>query len=105
MAVVATIKGATGTPGYTAEIAILKYTIDIASLATDAQADTTVTATGEVTDGDFVQFLSGPAALEKVVVQECHTVTADSFKMRVLNPTAGTVDAASGAFTFLRIRP
>ena len=105
MAVLGILKGATGTPGATAEIAILQYTIDIASVGAAAAADTTVTATGEVVAGDYILFLTGPAALAAVTVQECHTVVADSFKVRVYNGSAGAVDPASGLFTFLRVRP
>lgn len=89
----------------TGEVAILEYTIDIASVAAATAADTTVTATADVRVGDYVYFLQGPATLGAVTVQGCHSVIADQFKMRVVNGTAAAIDPASGTFTFLRVRP
>lgn len=89
----------------TARIDVLEYTIDIASNGAVASVDTTVTATGEVLAGDEVLLLRAPAAIAAgIAFQTCHTVVADSFKLRSTNPSAGAVDPASGTYRFLRIR-
>lgn len=74
-------------------------TVDIASLATDAIANTQVTVAGALTT-DIVDVIP-PVTLEAgISIQTAWVSAADTIQVRVSNTSAGTVDAASGTFTF-----
>lgn len=74
-------------------------TLDIASLATDAIADNQVTVTGALTT-DIVEVLP-PHTLEAgIIIQQAWVSATNTIQVRVSNTSAGTVDAASGTFTF-----
>lgn len=82
--------------------ALKKYTatVDPASLATVTARDETITVTG-VKSGDLCVGLRGPDALEsKYVIKGGRVSADDTIIARVDNPSAASIDPASGTWTF-----
>jgi len=79
-------------------------TVDLASVATLATTEKTLTITGAVA-GDSV-ILNAPAAglTAGMVICDARVSAADTVKLRVFNGSAGTVDEASGTWEYLLIR-
>ena len=78
-------------------------TVDPASHATGVSVDTTVT-TAMVKSGDQVIPIPPATFTAGIAVVGCHTIVDGSLKIRTTNPTAGTIDPASGSWTFLVLR-
>lgn len=78
--------------------------VDLASLATVTAADASITITGAVV-GDIVILNPPTAAMTAgMLVAQAHVSAADTVKARVYNASGGTVDEASGTWTYLLIR-
>lgn len=77
-------------------------TVDPASIATGVAANTAVAITGVAVD-DVVQAVP-PAALEALAVQSARA-GANTVTLRLVNATAGAVDAASATWQFYVTRP
>jgi hypothetical protein len=85
---------------------ILKGTvaIDIASLAAAAEADTEVTIAGAAT-GDVVIMCPPAAGLTAgMVLGGAWVSAANTVQIRIANASAGTVDEASGTWSYLIIK-
>ncbi len=79
-------------------------TVDLASVATLATTEKTLTISG-ATAGDSV-ILNPPAAglTAGMVVCDARVSAANEVKVRVFNGSAGTVDEASGTWEYILIR-
>jgi hypothetical protein len=79
-------------------------TVDLASVAAGAVTEKQVTISGAVV-GDTV-LMTPPTAGLTAGMCICNSVVsaADTVKIRVLNGSAGTIDEASGTWTYCLIR-
>lgn len=77
------------------------FTLDPASATTGVTVTANATITG-VAVGDVV-VLTGPAALNSGLVVTAVVTAANTVAVRHSNVTAGTLDAASGVYTYLWI--
>jgi hypothetical protein len=84
-------------------IFLLQGTFDPASVATITTAEQTVTVTG-VKVGDMVIAVK-PTLTAGVGVLQARVSAADTVAVQFVNPTAGSVDAASETWNFLIFRP
>lgn len=74
--------------------------VNPASLATDAIANLDVTVTGAATTDDV--WVVPAVTLEAgIVVQSARVQSADTVRLRLLNTSAGTVDAAAANWDFI----
>ncbi len=88
---------------YTSQFALTK-SVDPPSIAAGAAADVAVPDTN-VKAGDLVQIATIPPALDVgLVVQGIHSVAAGTFSLRLVNRTAGAIDAAAANWTFVVLR-
>jgi len=84
-------------------IYLANITIDPASVATITTAEQTFTVPG-VKVGDAV-FVNKPSNTVGVGIANARASAADTIGVTFVNPTAGSVDAASETWTVLYIRP
>ena len=83
---------------------VLTTTIDLASVAAATSAEQTFTVPG-LRLGDFV-FVNIPSTLNNGLGIAGARVSAnDTLALRVMNATAGALDAASATFSVLVVRP
>ncbi len=82
---------------------LLSLTVDPASVATITTAEQTFTLTG-VRVGDMV-FANKPSNTTGLGIANCRVSAADTVAITFVNPTAGSVDAASETWSFLVVRP
>src|SRR4051794_21471413 len=78
-------------------------TVDPASHTTGVSIDTTVN-NALVKSGDQILAIPPATFTAGVAVVGCHTIVDGSLKVRTTNPTAGTIDPASGNWTFVVLR-
>jgi hypothetical protein len=83
-------------------IGILSVTIDPASVATITTAEQTFTVPG-LALGDFV-VASKPTNTAGLGVSSCRVSAANTLAIQFVNPTAGSVDAASEVWNVLWVR-
>lgn len=97
--------GDAGASGGPITLLILQQAVDLASAAAVTAADQSIAVTG-LAVGDIVFVNPAEALTVGVSVTPMGTVVAaDTIELRVTNPTAAAVDAASATFTFFVIRP
>lgn len=83
---------------------VIAVTIDLASVAAATSAEQTFTVPGLQTR-DFV-FVNIPSTLNNGLgIVGARVSAADTLALRVMNATAGALDAASATFTLLIVRP
>jgi hypothetical protein len=80
--------------------------VDPASIATVTAANTLVTvpAGAELQAGDLLLAIPPSGFASALSVLGAYYVSATTFNLRLANPTAGAVDAASGTWTFIVLR-
>lgn len=84
------------------KMGIVKFSYDMASQATIDTDEDTVTVLGlEVGDACVV---SADAHFDGIGICEARCVTADTLSITVVNPTAGSVNPGSVAYTLLWFR-
>jgi hypothetical protein len=84
-------------------LGIFQLTIDPASVATITTAEQTFTAPG-LQVGDVV-YVNKPSNTAGVGIANCRVSAANTLAITFVNPTAGSVDAASEVYQVLWIRP
>lgn len=89
--------------GNIATIFAVSVTFDPAAVATVTTAEQTLTIPG-LKVGDFV-FWQKPTNTAGVGVVNCRVSAVDTLALTFVNPTAGSVNAASETWTFLVFRP
>lgn len=89
--------------GNIGRIFAVQVTFDPAAVATITTAEQTATVAG-VKVGDIV-YWSKPTATVGVGVVNARVSAADTIALTFVNPTAGSVNAASETWTFLIFRP
>lgn len=83
---------------------VITTTINLASVAAATSAAQTFTVPG-LKVGDFV-FVNGPSTLnDGLGIADARVSAADTLSLRVMNATAGALDAASATFTLFVVRP
>ena len=83
---------------------VLTATIDLASVAAATTSSQSFTVPG-LRLGDFV-YVTAPIALNAGLgIVNARVTAPDTLSLRVMNATAGALDAASGSFVILVVRP
>lgn len=83
---------------------VFSVTIDLASVSSATSAEQTFTVPGLQTR-DFV-FVNIPSSLNNGLgIVGARVSAADTLAVRVMNATAGALDAASATFTIFVVRP
>jgi hypothetical protein len=94
--------GSSGTP-----LTLIKkgtVTVDLADLATTAVADNSITVTGAAV-GDLVLLQPPAAALTAgLILAQAWVSATNTVKIRVYNPTGGSINEASGTWVYALIR-
>lgn len=92
------------TTGNVLAMGVFQATIDLASVSAATSAEQTFTVPG-LRVGDFV-FVNIPSTLNNGLgIAGARVSAADTLALRIMNATAGALDAASAAFTVLVVRP
>lgn len=92
------------TTGNILSMGIIAVTIDLASVAAATSAEQTFSVPG-LKVGDFV-YVNIPSTLNNGLgIAGARVSAADTLALRVMNATAGALDAASASFTLLVVRP
>lgn len=82
---------------------VVTVTIDPAAVATITTAEQTFTVPGLKT-GDVV-FVNKPSTTTGLGIAGCRVSAADTLALTFVNPTAGSVNAASESYLVLWVRP
>lgn len=85
-------------------VGIWTATYDPASLASGASRDDTITVTGVAATDVCVGYQSAAALTAAIVPVEARVSAVNTITVRLTNPSAGAVDAASGTWTFYTVK-
>jgi hypothetical protein len=81
-------------------------TVDPASISATSVANTTVTVPAgcELDADDLIIAIAPSGFASALAILGCFYASITTFNLRLSNPTAGSVDAASGTWTFIVFR-
>lgn len=105
MSILQTIKGPTGTPGYTTEAYLVRKSIDLPSIAIGASAVNVALDAGDAPVGSKAVYVSGLVDDDLFITGIADVTTADTLPCRFVNTGAGAIDPAAANLTFLVIKP
>jgi hypothetical protein len=83
---------------------VLTTTIDLASVAAATSAAQTFTVPG-LKLGDFVAAIAPSTLNAGLGIVNARVSATDTLSLTIMNATAGALDAASGTYTILVVRP